>query len=771
MTPTQASATMLSAGSNATLDLLDILSSCPSESLLFTCLDSLPSAESSHSFDNAPPFPLSAKPLIFINDFEASLLPSSVTSSVSSSYATPLITTPTGPRLKVMMMENLSVKTWARSLLSRSGTTRGFEEDAASPDDLNLASWIPEGSLFAPERFSALFRRRLSSAADEPVAPLDNRDSASNLALLDLSVSPMSSMSSLPEATSDGYVKETLAAPQTVPTIMVSNSTASLSLSLESSHSLHTELPLAVRRGKKPPPALSLGGRPTGQPRGSSKDLYPDIPTPFLGSPTTSTPITEHPMQTSKFDMGLSAMCTDLRSRLPSPPPFSPTEPVRPTRGALDDLPSQDSVASSLDDDEWAFAKELVAEWHDPKQPRKEATSPLSPAGCLAYTSDAMSPIADPEFDTRLPSLDSSSDSSFGDDPIQTPVNVKAMRRKTVIIQAPDSDIRQRADMTEVLSITDIGIDVLHHPVPFETPSCGSPPTSVCDLSLPTPPGSRPQSTASMRPVRGILKGKKSVRFSTVDMFHEYNSSVDGGAPAPQCSAPTGPPEQEYDHPARRVVSTHNAVYKNSPLRESYAPILPAAAEGPGPRARAHSLAPRQPHYPTPLYAGPTMAKHPAVRALARAPSLSSPKTPCPVRSVGSGAGGAVVGAPSLRSPSPSSTPEQRRAPLRSINARQTMSVQHKSDDVSPAKPTRTSMLPGPGAADKKPSMAAGARSVFRATSIPAGAARHERDENAVRRRSQAARKEASASCGAPASAGKSRMSAPLRSIFTKLRT
>ncbi|KAI0832130.1 hypothetical protein BC628DRAFT_1336234 [Trametes gibbosa] len=785
MTTTQESATMLSAGSTATLDLLDILSSCPSESLLSMGLDSLPSAGSSHSFDNAPPFPSTAKPLVFVNDFEASLLLSSSASSVPlPDTRPPLITSPTGPRLNVMMMENLSVKTWARCVLPQPGTVRVFDDDTALQDALDPSSWIPEGSMFSPDRFSALLRGKLSSVVDELSAPLDNQNTTSNLAIVHLSVSPMSSTSSLQEGTSDWTVEEPPSVPrQLVPTIMVSNSTAALAFSLESSHSLHAELPLAIRRGKKPPPTLTLGGRPSDQPCGTVEDPYPDIPTPFLGSPTTAIPIAKPFQQRAKFNMGLSAMCTDLRSRLPSPPPFSPTELVHSTQEETASLPSQDSVASNLDDDEWAFAKELVAEWHDIKHLRTEVSPPPSPAGDLPYTSDVLSPTADTEFDTSVPLLDSSSESSFSDDLIQTPVDVKVMRRKTVIIQAPDSASMKRSDKTEILSIaTDIGIDVTHHlddPVPFETPSHCSLSLSGCDPSLPTPPGSRPQSSASMRPVRGILKGKKSVRFSTVDMFHEYTSGLDGGALVPQCSVKSSPPEQELQAPARRVVSTNNAVYKCSPLRESYSPIPLAAAEGPRPRARAHSHATGQPDPSTSLYSGPTMAKHPALRVLARAraPSLASPKTPCPERSVGSGTGGAVVGAPSLHSVSQTQlTPpeELRRAPLRSINARQTMPARRRSDEVFPAKPTRASMLPSAGIVEKTPrtsnAMMAGARRVLRSTSIPP-AARNERDENAARRRSQPARREASVSCGAPASAGKSRMSAPLRSIFTKLRT
>ncbi len=160
---------------------------------------------------------------------------------------------------------------------------------------------------------------------------------------------------------------------------------------------------------------------------------------------------------------------------------------------------------------------------------------------------------------------------------------------------------------------------------------------------------------------------------------------------------------------------------------------------------------------------------HPAVRALARAPSAASLPTPTLARPAGSGRGGAVLGAPSLQSPTPTLLEAQRRAPLRTINARQSAPAARKSEPLSPVKPTRASVLP---AAARSGVPAAFARRVLKTTYIPPRA-RNEVDENARRRSQPAAGREAS--CGAVASAGagtggKSRMSAPLRSIFTKLR-
>ncbi|KAI0358119.1 hypothetical protein OH77DRAFT_1397671 [Trametes cingulata] len=792
----QSSATILSVGSTATLDIQDLLSSAPSEHLLSTALDSIYPAESTHSFDDVPPFPTSAKPLIFSNEVGPCL---SRTNVAFPSLADPdagrlLMTSPTGPRLRVMMMEILSVKAWARSICPQPVPPCWLAEDDG---DSNLAAgtslWIPEGSLFSPQKFTALFRKRLSSVSEGSCSPLDDglnaTDSSTELTLVEPNVSMSSGMVLLLEddnardcaLQSDGLTSDA----QPVPAIMVSNSTAALPLSLESSHSLQSELPLALRRGKKMPPALLLGHLAKPVPRGAEEDSYPDIPTPFLGSPTTCTPILEQAQEPSGFSMGLSAICADLRSRLPSPPPFSPIEPVPPATKQLEShpelvLPPQDSVVSDLDDEEWAFARDLVTDWHCGRGIHVEPSPPPSPAGALPYSSGTVSPNVDGSFGA-VPALHESSSESSSDEEeaTQTPVGVKQMRRKTVIIQAPESGLENAEKTEKVLSFAaaDTNTGVLpsdfDKPVPFETPTLASVAYADCDrLSVASSVGSRPSSTASLKPVRGILKEKKSVRFSTVDMFHEYpapshppaHHGADGGATAARGSAAGElQPEPPFPVLTRRRTLTA-AVHKSSPLREAHAPTQLAAAEGPDARPRAHSPAARQ-LLDAPLAAGQTMAKHPAVRALSRTQSVSSPRAPPSMRSVGSGTGGAVVGAPSLQSPTPMLLKEQRRAPLRAINAQQSLPVQRGPDVLIPIKPTRRSFLsredgaPGPFA-----------RRVLRTASIPP-TPRHERDENA-RRRSQPASREGS--CGAaasPPSGSKSRMSAPLRTILTKLRT
>ena len=165
---------------------------------------------------------------------------------------------------------------------------------------------------------------------------------------------------------------------------------------------------------------------------------------------------------------------------------------------------------------------------------------------------------------------------------------------------------------------------------------------------------------------------------------------------------------------------------------------------------------------------------------------------------MGSGVGGAVVGAPGLQSPTPALLEAQRRAPLKSINAGLSLPKERKPDALIPIKHA-PSPTPSPGRAPqalrgKENGNGKGSvdRRAFRTASVPvrnALAPAHERDENA-RRRSEGTvkgnnntRKAEDVRRGAPAPGGgggagagagqtqrSSRMPVPLRSILTKLR-
>ena len=686
-----------------------------------------------------------------------------------------------------------------------------------------------------------------------------------------------------------------------VPTIMVSNSTAALPLSPESSHNVaaHQELPLAMRRGKKPPPTLSLGQQQLQQPdlaERADSDSYPDIPSAFLPrSPTGFSPTSPAfpPNSPSKFDMGLSAMCSNLKALVP-PPPFTPTDaefrrpPSKPPPSLDLETTRWGMVASAqlpdADDEEWGFVHELVVDWHASKG-RSAEISPLPPpAGKGTHTAADPPGLELSVSGTTVPCSPASGRRSGESEPdadaddqrqsVQTPACVKQMRRKTVIIQAPDGGGGSQvvpADAERLVKVEkpcnasvernlDLLLDQFDEPVPFEIPASVplSAPASL-DGSFFTPPSSRPSSTASSArlPVRGILKEKKSVRFSAVPSLYEYMDPKNDELTAASSSATSPKHHSDTDvlSVLKRFPLLASTPHKSSPLRRAHlsaepgpeeqqlyllaAATLPPAAPAPVPTTPPRSALPSfrntstppattsmpaatssPPHPPPPQS---TMAKHPAVRALARRP-LSSRQPVSPRLIVGSGPGGAVVGAPSLQSPYPRmpsppkktktqpqpqpQTPiqEQRRPPLKPASVRHNSPSERKPVPASPSPVKQAASrviarksLPSPSVSAQRPSvsrmMPRGKenvvsphipRTVVSAPNTP----QRERDEQARRRATVGATSgtqlRASAACGgAPAGAGRmgsqkgrgsggsggSRMPVPLRSIFTKLRT
>ncbi|RPD64113.1 hypothetical protein L226DRAFT_533429 [Lentinus tigrinus ALCF2SS1-7] len=733
-----ASKKISSTTSTATLDIADILSgsSLADDSLLATRLSFSSLSASSHSFDDIPPFP----PL----QESGRLGPS--TSHLCASLADDPLLVPHGRCLTAA-----SPASPAKSLVVEHDTSPGPQ-----PPPANVATFLNSSNVGGP---------------DDPAH--DGEGSVTTY----------------------------------VPTITVSNSSAVLPVSLESSQNLHHELPLAVRRGKNPPPALSLCKSAI------NADPYPDIPSAFLGSPS---PGCQSPTfrfssgDPSQFTMGLSAMCNSLKALVP-PPPFTPTE-CDPPRPKMKPETRWGMVSSAqlpeVDEDEWAFAQDLVVEWHASRSLRAEISPPPSPAGELPYAGEVATPITEgfisPVSSPPALSDSPSGESSDGDQPPQTPANVKQLRRKTVIIQAPESDASSSVELEKVGKVQKIDKlipsaahrvvellpDDFDQPVPFETPAWTQAPAlapASVNGVLPTPPVSRPFSTSSAKlPVRGILKEKKSVRFSSVPSLHEYSvndeqhsarevlsEQPDGLRP---CTLAFRRHLEPANHPGDKHASLTAAPLRSSPLRECHS----ATSSGPdgdssAPKHQPYVTSPpTTPLPPTPSSRpGGTMAKHPAVRALARRPQAYRSSA---ASNRGSGEGGAVVGAPELQPPTPVLLEAHRRAPLKSINIRQRMPIQRKPDVLIPVKRAPPSMhdthVPGARRTSKPRE-----QENFSARVAPGLAnLRHQRDENARRRSGWVAKEDACggapmhSSAGVRNSSGSSRMPVPLRSILTKLR-
>ncbi|OBZ74057.1 hypothetical protein A0H81_06168 [Grifola frondosa] len=603
----------LNTNSSATLDIKDILAANPCDSILSSLLTVSSTLDSIHSFEDVPCFPTGHRPKLYRHRTTAPVLVptarpgSGGTCTSEDSEAT--IAAPTEPRLKAMIMETICVDKWAASTHSSPGEPPPLEE-IISPDAQKIAPpWIPDGSIFPPEAFQAIFRNRRVDGSNLP--------SKHFLSMTRFGRNPVGGFSTVseedtldPRITGLRVPDEVAMLTVVVPTITISNSTAVLPFSLESSQNL-AHVPLAVRRGQKVPTTLLLK---TKEPEADvGDDPYPGIPTPFLGSPSSYSPTFEFAKSPSTFSMGLDAMCANLMSKCPELRPEGPSTPPAEPEGRWATVPCAQYSADS--DDEWAFAKELLDQYGASAGLCAELSPPVSPPGDLPYAAD---PANTADVDSLSWETTPSSSNQMGKYEEMSPASLKQLRRKTVIIETSERILP--------LPTVDPSSPIygqFDKPVPFETPVDDSFSPATCLQS--TPPHSRPSSSASLKPVRGILKEKKSVRFSTVPSLHEY-------------------PVVQHELSPRVFETSPKRVMQRSPLRQSYSADT------------AHTASNAHVANNTP--------KHPAARALMR-----NPKTPS-----------------IAQTPTALST-DQRRTPLRSINTRQSLPTDHSAGTPVPMVP------------------------------------------------------------------------------------
>ncbi|KAI0924494.1 hypothetical protein AcW2_005369 [Taiwanofungus camphoratus] len=547
-----------------------------------------------------------------------------VSRAVAPDITSTTITVPTSPRMGVMLMEPICVSRWAEDVPVQppqdhvpwqEGVPHEVEKDSIIPP------WIPVGSIFPPEAFRAIFRSRhpeqynMSSAGHESFMasaktyeerPFLCDDKTSGL--ISVSVhSVQDFISGLPQVSDD-------ISKLSVPTIMVSSSTAVLPISLESSHSIARDVPLAVRRGQKMPTPLLLGQK--AEPS-CELDAYPGIPTPFLGSPSSFSPTFEFATNPAAFSMGLEAMCADLRSRCPELRPTPSTEHSEETHWRT---VSSAGYTVNQEEDEWAFAKDLLDQYGSkaplPTTPQSVPATPdavrMSDTADMVSFSWATSP-------TLINSIEQTS-------PEQTAIGLRQQRRKTVIIETPIG----KGDIPSGEGI-ERGTDNLddHKPLPFESPPDASFSCTQCHQS--TPAQSRPASSASLRPVKGILKEKKSVRFSMAPSRHEYLYEEHV--------------ERIIAEPVTKELSLRQPVVsprQRSPLRQSFSPELHDTPEDVPVKRKC-------------------LSAQPVTRAVPR-DGLGQPNSP--------------------QTPTPVLITEQRYAPLRSSTVRQSLPVKRKSQVV-----------------------------------------------------------------------------------------
>ena len=407
---------------------------------------------------------------------------------------------------------------------------------------------------------------------------------------------------------------------------MVSTSTAAVPISLESSQSLATPTPLAIRRGQNLPAPLMLSPLDSVHPSTVRKEgkpdtsLYPGIPTPFLGSPTKYTPSFECSSNDAALSMDLDVMCGSLRSLCPplrSPDVFPPLPPL-PTPGppAPDGDPNEYMVEiPSIDSnsDEWTTLDSFLTEVARTRAFKKE-----DPAVELAPQTKPLVPIqracSTEPVNVTSDSVTWDNSTTLGEEASREPVaevespspamTSRQQRRRTVIIETTDSTERRRTRLTLDLS------DLTRRESENAGEECGSVPWEASPTShfsfSPSPlshstPHSRPASSATMRPpARGILKAQKNVRFSIIPSMHEYDEDED---------------EDDDDAPT-------------SALYNQRSPTPP-----PGGRRNSKALSTSgvQADLVTPVLE-PGFPKHPAARSVAKAsPASSKPTTPTAV--------------------------------------------------------------------------------------------------------------------------------------------
>ncbi|OCH96257.1 hypothetical protein OBBRIDRAFT_822288 [Obba rivulosa] len=545
-----------STSSSHSLDMVDVLMAHPCENLLTTSLSSLSTMDSLQSLDNAPPFPSHAAPRVFVN---ITTVPTLVFRS--SDEPTAMLSVPTPPRLKTMLLEPIYIPKWAEVLPTCLTPAcdpiieEDFEEDIVA---FPAPPWIALGSIFAREAFHAIFRSRsawhasLTRNSSETSLSLSISDSLELRASLSARQLNQNDLVSDVFSGNERSLEQDGDRPHLVPTIMVSNSTAVLPISLESSQSLTRLVPLAVRRGQSLPTPLAIGKIKLSN---VESDPYPGIPSAFLGSPSRYSPTFEAPTESPSFSMSLETMCIDLRSRCPEL-----RTPILPMAAGFSEdyvqtTPSS-RVSSGTEDHEWDFTKDLDAHGRCPSIPDGRLSPVPRP---INAPSDAVPP-SDYSTTTDVDSVSWASNPTFIDSVVhgeevqqREAGDAKMQRRRTVIIETENHNSAP-SDPNAVPHSDDFD-----RPVPFEV--LAGPYFSPTQCYQSTSPRSRPSSSATMRPVRGILKEKKTVRFSIAPSLHKYPS--DGIREQPEA-----PPHITSEPVRRSLAGTHQA----SPLRQSFAP-------------------------------------------------------------------------------------------------------------------------------------------------------------------------------------------------------
>ncbi|KAF8906224.1 hypothetical protein CPB84DRAFT_1745087 [Gymnopilus junonius] len=270
--------------------------------------------------------------------------------------STSLVSSPTSPRLKLMLKECLSIPKWIEMCAALQAPGHiPWESLQETPSK----DWRPEGSIFSPECFSrtlSQFRAPLSKTSPNS-NPLTKPSTIRSFGLADTDLlDELQGSKSLLEVNTRVRADKPparLAEPRklSLPSLVVSNSQFTFPLPLEPSHSVSSSL--ASQRGKRAPPSLHLK---------KTKDLsYPDIPTAFLGSPSQHLPQFEYANRDNDPAPPFEEMITNLRLQCLTMSLQTPQDASFNSRSCLgsesaSNIDSIDDKATTLDSDECNFA-------------------------------------------------------------------------------------------------------------------------------------------------------------------------------------------------------------------------------------------------------------------------------------------------------------------------------------------------------------------------------------------------------------------------------
>ncbi|TDL23953.1 hypothetical protein BD410DRAFT_129994 [Rickenella mellea] len=168
------------------------------------------------------------------------------------------------------------------------------------------------------------------------------------------------------------------------PSLVVSTSTATVPISLESYPELNGTVPLAVRRGKHVPAALSISKSP-------GPMEYPDLPSAFRGSPAAdqqSFDLAYVPPSSPKGLLSTDQMIASLRAQVDGFWPQTPTQPIE--------------TASFKDAVDW-LNSEIAGNNQSFSEPDTTSTSDCQEDGTKDKLSRSPSPVLLPERTTASP--------------------------------------------------------------------------------------------------------------------------------------------------------------------------------------------------------------------------------------------------------------------------------------------------------------------------------------------------------------------------------